>query len=139
MKRRKIIVKNKPIVPLGKHPNSTSKNRHTFPCSPPTSLDKLDTMKEYGKKEVFWTLTQKEKEDIEAAGYLVKPFIYKIHTKRFSKKALEHAPSVIKHIHHGAVCGKKFIAYRLKLTDIELLTNTGISYKVLKYRIILNS
>ena len=112
--------------------------RQNYPTNPPTFLDKLEAMKIYGKKEVFWTLSKEKLEQIEEAGFRVEPYIYKVRTKRFSKCALAHGKSLLKSLHYGAVAGKSFISCKLKNSDLEFLRVNDISYKVQKYRIIIN-
>ncbi len=138
MKKRKLVSKNQNVVSKAKSCKYLATKRQLYPSEAPSFIDQLEAMRSYGIKEVFWKLTAQKKEEIEKAGFVVEPFIYRVRTKRFSKSSLTHGSSLLKSLHYGAVKGKTFISYKLKRPDMEFLRNNGISFKVLKYRIFLN-
>ena len=83
----------------------------------PTSydpIDKLELMKGNGKKEVFWSLTKPMKEYYEEYGFTIEPYLYLVHTKRFSKEILSHSCSFVKELHYGAIKGKKYITCKIR-------------------------
>lgn len=110
---------------------NSSANHYTF-------LDKLEAMQKHGKKEVLWTLSQEQLEQIEESGYVVEPYIYKVRTRRFSKCALAHGAGLLKDLHYASKKGKDFLFCKLRKEDFEFLKNNDISYRPLKYRILIN-
>lgn len=116
-----------------------SKWQQQIYCSSTTTIvDKLNSMKSYGRKEVLWSLNLKDKSEIEEAGFLLEPYLYSVRTKRFPKSTLQNASSLIKKLHYAAVNGKKYISFKPRREEMDIIRKYDIPYRVLKYRIILN-
>ena len=89
-----------------------------------------------GKKFLVWKLTIAQKQDVEELGYITEPFIYQMETRTFYN--VRNLPStLLKDIHYAKKRDKRYLARPLKQSEIELLKEYGVRYRILKYKIYL--
>lgn len=97
---------------------------------------KLDILKSNGKKSVVWSLRH-DMANFLTNFYDVTPFLYTIRTKTLPNIRFVHN-KLLKDIHYSNKNGKKFLTRKLSQTELDMLRMCGISYRILKYKIVLN-
>ena len=96
----------------------------------------LDMMKRNGKRIVVWSLKPNQV-DFLSRFYCVSPFLYTLKTKQFSNiRNIKN--KLLKDLHYEYKRGRKFITRPLTEEDKELLKLNGVSFRIVKYRIVLN-
>lgn len=97
----------------------------------------LDKMKKAGKKEVIWAL-RPDQVTFLSRFFQITPYLYTMKTKQFSNvRNLES--NLLKDLHFARKSGKDFMTRRLKNEDLKILKKNGVSFRILKYKIVLNS
>ena len=96
----------------------------------------LREYKNAGKKEVIRKLNEEQREYVETLGYATIPFLYEIVKKSFANIKKVNC-SVVKDVHYSNRKGRRKIYRKLKRTDLKILEQNDIFYRIYKYRIIL--
>lgn len=97
---------------------------------------KLKEQKNYKVKYVIWRLTSQQKSYIESLGYKVTPYLYEIRTRTF-KNLSKINNNNLKQLHYSCKRGKKTIVLSLNSDDIEIFKEYKISFRPIKYKILL--
>ena len=96
----------------------------------------LEILKINGKQSVVWSLNH-DMADFLSNFYSVTPFLYTIRTKTLPNIRFVHN-KLLKDIHYSNKNGKEFLTRKLSQTELDMLRMCGISYRILKYKIVLN-
>ena len=86
------------------------------------------------KKELYWSLTEAQVENIKNMGFHVEPSIYEIKTKKMSNLRFVNE-KILKDIHFANKRGKQFFTKSLNEDEKTLLSENGINFRVVKYLI----
>ena len=98
--------------------------------------DKLRIDKERGKKEVRLKLTYYEVEYVKTLGYLVKPFLYQIKTKKFYH--IRTIDSVlVKEVYYKHKSGKITYLRTLNVREMKELDKYCVRYNPVNYTVYL--
>lgn len=99
---------------------------------------KLKELKNRRVKSVQWRLTKQQNEYIQGLGYKVIPYLYEVKTRTFINFS-NIKNNKLKEIHYSCKKGKKAIVLKLNEGDIKILEEYGISFRPIKFKIILIS
>ena len=100
-----------------------------------SQLYQLRQMKNKGKQEVIWKLSQEQKEFLERF-FEIEPFSYVIRTKQF-ERIRNIDSTLLKDIHYACKQGKRMMTRQLSKDQKTLLQDYNVSFTVCKYRIVL--
>lgn len=101
------------------------------------SKRELDEMKRAGKKEVIMPLNPNQVEFL-SRFFIITPYLYTMKTKCFSNvRNLES--NLLKDLHFARKNGKDFMTRALKNEDLKILERNGVKFRILKYKVYLNS
>lgn len=106
-------------------------------CYKQSKLKKdLAQKREQGTKILIWNLSPNKRQDIEALGYRVEPYLYSIKTRTFYN-VRNLKSTLLKDLHFMKKSGKDYAVRQLKRGEKAILDEYGIKYNPVKYKIYL--
>ena len=91
--------------------------------------------KKRGERYIYWKISSTQQlRELERLGFEKEPWFYLIHTRTFRNIHYVKA-SILKDVHYANKKGQTTIVRRLKNGEGRILTECGIKFEPIKYRI----
>jgi len=99
---------------------------------------RLNAVRQKGKQEVVWNLTEEQAEFIKSELHLVViPTLYEIQTKRIRQAS--NAMWLLQEIHRASKNGQTKIYKAIRKKELKFLSREDIPFRPVRYRIILDA